>query len=228
MNVLKILRNQKLIISSAIFMLFFSCSQYEIGNRTFDYAIYNAFKKGEIEVFRLDFKKKSKELSSEELLKEINDFYGTDINVPIELIDLLSNKNKYKSQETMIDEVIKEGWLTQSEVDLSNQLVEDFDNKGFETTISDYKSEILSNNYTEEEFTKQNRFVNIMEVLHEDQPTLFEKNGLQARGPWSCLWAIVVFILAYASVLSCVTIILCGFALYGLALATNDLVDECN
>jgi hypothetical protein len=61
------LRNPKIIISAAMFMLLFSCTQYEIGNRSFDYAIYNAFKKGEIEVFRLDFKKKSQDLSSEEL-----------------------------------------------------------------------------------------------------------------------------------------------------------------
>jgi hypothetical protein len=128
----------------------------------------------------------------------------------------------------MIDEALKEGWLERSDVDLANRLVEDFDNKGFETTINNYKSEIISSNYSQEEFDKQNTFVNIMEVMHEDQPALFENSKLQAKGFWSCLWAIIVFILAYASVLACVTWVLCGFALYGLALATNDLVDECN
>ncbi|NCT10262.1 MAG: hypothetical protein GW772_09330 [Flavobacteriia bacterium] len=228
MIILKILRNPKLAVFAGIFMMLFSCSQYEIGNRTFDYAIYNAFKKGEVEIFRLDFKKKSLELSSEQLLKDVNDYYGTDLKIPIELIDLLSNKNKSKSQETIIEAALKEGWLKQSDIDLADKLFEDIGNKGFDIAIDDCKNEILSMNYTEEEFSKKNIFVNTMEILNDDQPFLFENSTFKNKDTWSCLWAIIVFILAFVSVLACVTWILCGFALYGLALATNDLVDECN
>jgi hypothetical protein len=68
----------------------------------------------------------------------------------------------------------------------------------------------------------------MLEIMHDENPNLLETNYLQKGASWSCFWAVVVFILSLASAFSCVTIILCGFALYGLALATDELVAECN
>ena len=66
MNLIKKFRNPYFAISASIFMLFFSCSQYEIRNevieRAVDFSIYDSYKNGEIKLF--EYKRSDKKLSN--------------------------------------------------------------------------------------------------------------------------------------------------------------------
>lgn len=234
MNILKKFRNPIYAIYASIFMLFFSCSQYEmrnsIVNSAFDSELYDAFKKGDIELFVNNNYQNKKIVNplenSKDLLKRINEHYGTNVQIPDSFFQLHLEGNK----DEIINTSIKKGWLTQEDVYLSNELVENINDYGFDSAINTFKNQTLALNLTKEEFSGKNTFVNMLEIMHDENPSLIEtnKNYFQKGGPWDCFVAVVLFILSLASAFACVTIILCGFALYGLAIATDELVEECN
>ena len=230
MNILKKLRNPLFAIYGSAFMLFFSCSQYEMRNKivesAFDSELYDAFKKGDVEVFLNNNNNKTiKSLeNNKNLLTKINKHYGTDIQIPDNFFQLFLDGNRNEIIET----TLKNGWLNQDDINLSNQLVENINYSGFDSAIDIFKNQTLTLNLSKEEFSKKNTFINILEIMHDENPSFFETNSFQKTASWGCFWASVVFVLSFASVISCVTWVLCGFALYGLALATDELVAECN
>lgn len=86
MNILKRLRKPLYGIYASVFMLLFSCSQYEMKNRiidsVFDTVIYDTYKRGNIKLFvkDKDINKRSLSLeNTDDLIVEINKHYDTDI-----------------------------------------------------------------------------------------------------------------------------------------------------
>jgi hypothetical protein len=226
---IKILRKPQYAVCASLFMLFFSCSQYEIRNETidsaFDSEILNAFRKGEIEMFVNTSNNSVKSLkNSKNLLAKVNNHYGTDLKIHDDFFQLYLDGDKNEITETSL----RNGWLNQKDINLANELVENINTSGFDSAIEVFKNQTLKLNLSKEEFSKKNTFVNIMQIMHEENPDFFQGYSFQQRAGWSCFWASVVFVLSFISVLSCVTIILCGFALYGLMGATDNLVAECN
>lgn len=221
MYIFKRLRNANIVFSASVFMLFFSCTQYEMSNRVFDDNIYNEFKNGNIDLFVNDNNTSERSIqNSQNLIIKINDHYGTDIKIPDEMFQAFLDEDEAA--------LIKNGWLTQTDINLSAELIENINLTGFDSAIETYKNQILSLNLTDEEFAKKNTVVNLLKITNEENPNLLKTDSFQRRGGWSCAWAVVVFLCSFASAMACVTIILCAFALYGLALATDDLVEECN
>ncbi len=217
------MRNSNLVIFSSVFMLLFSCSQYEIRNRTFDYALYNAFNEGGIKLFVDDSNSEKSLESTKNLLSKINEHYGTDLQIPDNFIQSFLDKDK----ETILEISLENGWLNQNDINLNNEFIENINSIGFDSAINLFKNKTLSLNLSEEEFSKKNAFVNIMEITHNENPNLFETNSLD-NGGWPCFWAVAWFIIALIGMFSCITWILCGFAAYALMEASDELVEQCN
>jgi hypothetical protein len=230
MNILKKIRNPIFAIYASIFMLFFSCSQYEIRNEivesAFDSELYDAFKKGDIELFVNNNSNTKKSLeNSKNLLTKINKHYGTDLKIPDNFFQLFLDRNIDKN--VILETSLKEGWLNKNDINLTNELIENINSKGYNSAIDVFKNQTLKLNLSEEEFSKKNTFINVLEIMHDENPSFFETNYLQ-KGGWGCFWAVAFFIVAVISMVSCVTWVLCGFAAYGLMEASDNLVERCN
>jgi hypothetical protein len=212
-------------------MLLFSCSQYEIRNQvvesTFNSELYDAFKEGNIELFFNNSISKEHSLkSSKEILVKINDHYGTDLHIPDNFFQLFLDKNNDK--DDMLKAFLKNGWMNQNDINLTNELIENINSKGYDSAIDVFKNKTLALNLSEEEFSKKNTLINLLEIVHDENPNLIEANYfLKEQGPWTCAWATLLFIAALAGLASCATVVLCGLAVASLAGATDYLADSC-
>jgi hypothetical protein len=229
MNILKKFRNPLFAIYASVLMLLFSCSQYEIRNKivksAFDSELYDAFKKGDVELF-VNHDNNTKKLlkNSKNLLTKINKHYGTDIKMPDNFFQLFLDRDR----DAILETSLEEGWLNQNDINLTNELIENINSKGYNSAIDVFKNQTLKLNLSEEEFSKKNTFVNILKIMHDENLSLFETNSFQKTASWGCFWAVAFFIVAIIGMLSCVTWILCGFAAYSLMEASDNLIEECN
>lgn len=128
----------------------------------------------------------------------------------------------------MFDIALGKGWMNQSDVVLTNKLIQNINLKGYDYAIDVFKNQVLNLNLSEEEFSKKNTFVNILEITRDQNPNLFNNYLQKANSNGSCFWATIIFLAALVGAFSCVTIILCGLALAALADATYHFVQECN
>jgi hypothetical protein len=149
MNILKKFRNPLFAIYASVFMLLFSCSQYEMRNSivdsAFDSELYDAFKKGDIELFvNNNYQNKTENPleNSKDLLKRINEHYGTNVQIPDSFFQLHLEGDKNE----IINTSLKNGWLTQEDINLSNEFVENINNSGFDSAINIFKNQTLALN----------------------------------------------------------------------------------
>lgn len=211
-------------------MLLFSCSQYEIRNQvvesTFNSELYDAFKKGDVKLFVNNKNQNSLE-NSKKLLVEINEFYGTDIQIPDNFFHVFLDGNINEIVETSL----KNGWLNQDDINLFNELNVNINNNGFDSAIDVFKNQTLDLNLSDKEFSKKNAFVNMLEIIHYENPSIFEINyALKSEvvnGPWTCLLAVLLFIGAIISLASCALIFTCFLVVLSLGKATDFLADSC-
>jgi len=221
MDIFKRLRNANIVFSASVFMFFFSCTQYEMSKRVFDDNIYNEFKNGNIDLFVNDSNTSERSIqNSQRLIAKVNDHYGTDIKIPDELFQAFIDEDEAA--------LIKNGWLTQTDINLSAELIKNINSAGFDSAIETYKNQILSLNLTNEEFAKKNTVVNLLKITNEENPNLLKTDYSQRMDGWSCAGAWLYFLLSFASVIACVTVILCAFALYTMFDSVDYLVEQCN
>lgn len=229
MNILKLLRNPKLIISSAIFMLFFSCSQYEIRNRSFDYALYESYKNSPVfekiinKVTSSKFQLKSKSTIElkKEVLRVVNEEVGSDLEFTDEMYELID----YNGEE-VLNIAHSKGWISTEDKILINSFNDDYNQQNFNVAIENFEKTTLSMNLSDEEFQKKNSFVNVMKLV-EAETTNSSKQLLSKSGSWDCFFAIVGWLISIVGLLACATIILCGFALAGYLIAVRNMWKQC-
>jgi hypothetical protein len=235
MNILKKLRNPIFAIYASIFMLLFSCSQYEIRNEVvesaFNSELYDAFKKGDVKLFNNNTNNKNSLENTKnflennkKILSEINEHYGTEIQIPDNFFHVFLDGNESEIIETSL----KNGWLNQDDINLFDELIRNINNNGFESAIGVFKNQTLELNLSDKEFSKKNTFVNILEIIHDENPSLFETDFQRESGPrGQCAYATILFIGAVLGIASCATWIMCAFAVIGLYAATDYMTDSC-
>ncbi|QMU64591.1 MAG: hypothetical protein GKR88_10035 [Flavobacteriaceae bacterium] len=231
MNILKFLRIPYLSIFMASLILFVSCEQYDapeqIQNK-FDYSSFNNFKSSSyfddiVKNVKSRFSK-SKESTNQIVLDEVNAQLGTNIEIPNDALQLSIEMNP-----TDILTIAKNNsWLTQEDVIITNEFIEDMESKGFDIAVENYESNILAVNLSNEEFAKKNLFINMVKSMEFKYPDLYDNNeSAQAKSWLKCAAASIALASAIAGTLSCVTIAACALAMVLVYAASNSFADNC-
>jgi len=102
---LKKLRNRKFILLCSLFMLVFSCSQYEIANnKSFDYTAFEEFQKSNLNIFNINsinsIQNKSNLELRRDILNQINQDLETNIDLSDEFLEL--HDLDYEQMETIL------------------------------------------------------------------------------------------------------------------------------
>lgn len=234
MNILKILRDPKLPFYVGLFMLFFSCSQYEIKNRAFDYAIFNTYKNNPLfdkiyEKVKADsFKLRAN--SNLELKKGVLKIVNSEVGFELNLSDEILELSDYDSEE-VLEIAHNKGWISENDKTLINTFNYDYENNGFNIAIGNFEDSVLDMNLSEEEFLQKQNFANAVklvnsEINNSEVTNLNERSSFSARS-WGCFFAIVGWLASIIGLLACATIILCTISLVGYGIAVRNLYNEC-
>ena len=233
MNILTILRKPQFAIYASLFMLFFSCSQYEIRNNAFDYAFFNEQKNNKVfdkiyeKVKAINFERRTNSNLEfkKEILEIVNSEVGTDINLSDEILEL----SDYSGNE-VLDIAQNKGWISETDKSLLISFNNDFESENFDTAIENYENSVLSMNLSEEEFVKKNNFANIIKLVNSEinnpNESTVNREMLSSRS-WGCFFAIIGWIVAIVGLFACATVILCGVALIGYGIAVRHLFLNC-
>jgi hypothetical protein len=216
MNILKSLRKSSLIVFSALLILLVSCSQYEPlrqAQRNFDYQLYEAYKSypnSQINTNVLMNNKSSISKISQELLDAVNLEYGTNIILPLDVLELT---DKTKEEIRMVS--LEKGYIDEQDIIVYDGFINNLEKYDFETSLASFENDILNLNVSDESFEKYNAFANFAKVINDSNPEIFSGTSEQARGFWACFGAVVGLIAAIAGLYSCLTIVLCWLAYAG-------------
>jgi hypothetical protein len=239
MNILTFLRKPYLAILLSVLILFSSCGQYgnEIENKqsfdntqSFNYESFNKFKSQEykININSLKSKKSTSLEKNRNILNQVNTELGTDLIFPDKALELVD----YDKDE-IFQISLKEGWMSQQDVDLTNDFISDIRSNGIDKAISNYEKTILNLSLSNEEFARQNIFLNLIKSINFTNPNLF-KMGLQDKSlqakytTWyKCGAASIALAAATASMASCVTIAACGLAIILVYEGSVAVEDNC-
>ena len=236
MNILKKFRNSKLIGFSAICFLIFSCSQYELNQeRAFDFAIYEAYKdnplsQSTIDLIKASFKKStSKSSLRNQIIEIVNLQYNANLDIDNPIWDTAD-----KSVEEMKSYYLENQILSESDIEMFEELTTDIETIGFEDALLSFEEKVIASNPDQETFDKFNSVVNTLKIVDEvkynnaSSKNNYSKSiNVAQRSPLGCLVAFVLWVGAVASLVACVTVILCGFAAAAAIAATAELVLEC-
>ncbi|WP_438989388.1 hypothetical protein [Polaribacter sp.] len=234
MNILKTLRNPKLPIYASLFMLFFSCSQYEIRNRAFDYAIFDTYKNNplfdkiyeKVKADNFKLKANSNLELKKEILKIVNSEVGSELNLSDEILKL----SDYDGEE-VLEVARNKGWISENDKTLITTFNYDYENNGFDIAIGNFENSVLNMNLAEEEFLQKQNFANAVKLVNSEvnNSEIINLNGrvsFSAKS-WGCFFAIVGWLVSIVGLIACATIILCTVALVGYAIAVRNLYNEC-
>lgn len=120
------------------------------------------------------------------------------------------------------------GWLDNSNIELARNFSKDSETVGFDMAVINYQNKVLSLNLSNEEFVKNNLFINIVKSLNYENPGLFKlKTNIQSRGGFRCALATVALAATTAGLLSCVTVVACSLALLLQVNAVYSFNDHC-
>lgn len=154
-------------------MLFISCEQHkstDLQEQKFDYFLFNEFKSLNIDLDLSNIL--SKRSASEDQFSALIDLVNSNLNTDLELPDNAINMINLDA-ETIFEQSLNNGWTTQQEVDLANNLIIEIIDLDFDTAISNYEQNILNQNLSEEDFAKQNKLVNILKSQNYYNPELY-------------------------------------------------------
>ncbi len=229
MNILKIFRKPYLALLLAGLVLFFSCEQYELNKpRSFNYALYKAFKERNIELINIDFKNSDNDKSlqfGQGLLATLNNEYGSNLAIPDHILTALFTKTDIKDIKSF---VVNEGLLSNQDVEDLRSFADKTETDNFQIAIDEFEQDIISRNLSDVEFEKFNKIASSLKITNEENSEIFDNNQFQARGPWSCLLAYLIWVAALIGfVAGCATVFLCAIALIGLASASYNVITEC-
>lgn len=223
---MKILRNQYLILIFGTFYFFFSCTQYEIRNRSFDYALAKSFSLEDIVLYNSLSEKSSVILNNEDLLNDINSHYGTNLILPESVYYAFDNIENVEELKTHL---INQKLLTQKDYDNIVKFSEDTELQNLENGLVNFEKNVLSQNLNDIQFNQYQLFANSMKITSEIEPAFFEKDSLlMSKGPWMCALAYFLFFWALIGLIGgCATIMFCIAAWFGFVAAAANVIVEC-
>jgi hypothetical protein len=235
MNILKNLRKPYFSMFLSVLILFVSCEKYNSTaseEQTFDYSLFKEFQTSNIELDlgNIQNKKTSSEYQFSALIDLVNSKLDTDLELPNNALKMIN-----QDAETIFEQSINNGWTTQEEVELANNLITEIKDLGFDNAISNYEQNILNQNLSKEDFAKQNKIVNILKSQNYNNPDLY---NLQSKGgegfankgwcDWcKCAAASVAFVVATGNMTSCLTVVACGLAIVLMYAASNSFASQC-
>lgn len=174
----------------------------------------------------------SKRSASEDQFSALIDLVNSNLNTDLELPDNAINMINLDA-ETIFEQSLNNGWTTQQEVDLANNLITEIIDFDFDTAISNYEQNILNQNLSEEDFAKQNKLVNILKSQNYYNPELYNlqsEDGVANRVlcDWCrCAAASLALLVATMNLTSCATIAACGVAVILMYAASNSFASAC-
>lgn len=220
----------------ATLFLFVSCNQYDTVEvesiNKFDYTAFNKYKNSSIfENILNEINKnvlKNKTLSvlekNKKILSIVNSEVGTNLNLPDLALELSD-----KSPGEMLNIALENNWMTNQDVNLTQEFNSDIKSIGFDKAIINYEEKVLKLNLTQEEFNSKNNFINTVKSMNYYQPDVFKSNLLnkssQIKSWWRCAIAITCLAAAVATIAGCATgagCILATVCLVGASLAVGD------
>lgn len=228
MNILNKLRKPSLSIILASLVLFVSCSQYEIRNRAFDYAVFETYKNSPVfdkiyERVKADSFKLRADSDLElkkEILNIVNSEVGTELNFSDEIFELLD----YNSEE-VLGIAHNKGWISENDKTLINTFIFDYENNGFNIAIENFEDNVLDINLSEEEFLQKQSFANIVKLINSEI-NLNDRSSFSVND-WDCFFAIIAWLICIVGLFACATIVLCTIALAGYGIAVRNLYIHC-
>ncbi len=239
MNLITISRKPYLAIFVAIAVLFASCEQYnqpiQKTQNQFDLSFFEQNKDNPIfKEINLEIKKKLiklKKQTAKEKNKKVLDIVNSKTGDLMDL-EVMSNLSQLDATQ-MLNKSLDDKMITESEFNLTNSFLNDVKDKGIDLAMSNYKEEVLQMDLTTEEFNKKNMFVNAVTFIKYKNSSLFDKvNGSkhlakQQEGILACILATIALVAATIGLSSCVTVFLCGLAVFGFGYSFNNWMNKC-
>ena len=233
MNILNYIRKPYLAMFLASLMLFVSCTQYDsivTKEQNFNYKAFDEFKSKGFQIDLSSIKNSSVSLVEKQkaILNQVNAELGTDLTFPDKAIELIN----YDAEE-IYEVSLKEGWMTQQDVDLTNEFLLNIRTDGIDIAISKYEKTILKLSLSDEKFAEKNIFLNIMKSINYENPNFFKADllnkSIQAKSEvwYKCAAAVVALTAATLSLASCVTIAACGLAIILVYAGSNSVASMC-
>lgn len=155
----------------------------------------------------------------------MNSELGTSVSYPNLALDLIDY-----DREQILNLSLREGWINQTDIDLNNAFLADLTNNNFDIALSNFENNVLELNLSNQEFEKQNLFVNIVKSFNDIDSKLFKtqtSNNYQARGGWACAGAIFALAATTAGLSSCATIVACAGAILLHLVALDSVARKC-
>ena len=218
----------------AALMLFFSCQQYDnpipIDSQNFDYSLFDEFKSANIQLVLTNINRTSIN-KFEALVDLVNLNLNTDLDFPESASNLINSDS-----EKIFEQALNNGWVSQSEVNLTKTFISEIHRDGFDKAIANYEEVILNRKLSDQEFSKQNKIVNILKSQNYANPNLFnpdlsDRNSLsddEECGWCKCAAAIVGLTAATAGLSGCATIAACALATALFYAAVNGVTTACS
>lgn len=229
MNILKTLRQPYLAVIMSVFFLFSACtSNSDLTEQGFDYEAYNTYKGSQFKV-NIPDNINNQEDSREkyiEISNIINNQLGTDLSLTILDEQYLSNAQSKNSQYNY-----ESSYLSSTDLQLISQLESDLENNDFETAISNFESNVLALEISNEEFEKYNTIANVLRIAESQEPGLFVSNsqsGVANKAADPCGDAIISYTFATLGLASCGAVpILCALAIANKIRTFKNMIEAC-
>jgi hypothetical protein len=221
---MKFFRNKYLTLIFAFFYFFISCTEQEIRNKSFDYALYDVFKSEDINIYT---NSSTNLLSDEELLIDINSHYGTNLVMPKNISYALENIDNVEDLKTYL---ISENLLTSKDIGYLSKFSEDIEINGFKEATLNFEENVLLDNVNNIEFEKYEMFVNSMKITNDIEPKIFQNDSdfLTKDPNWGCALAYVLFYFSIIGLIGgCASLIFCIAAWAGFLSAAANVMVKC-
>jgi len=166
-------------------------------------------------------------------LNIVNSKVDNKLNLPDAALELAELSSK-----EILSLSLKNKWMTLEDVTLTKSFLSDFKNNGIDLAILNFEKRVLEMNLSKEEFSKKNLFINTVMVMKYKNPNAFykdfetnknllSKSSAEDEGILGCVLASIVLVGATIALGSCVTLFLCGLALFSWGYSFNNWMNKC-
>lgn len=234
---LKFFRKPTFSLLMSTMFLIFSCSRSDIAEnqKSFDYSIYANHKDIDLKKYQTNSKKKNSSARIAEnfqtTLTTINNDFNTDLTINNLDDQLLSNQDLSGSFDYLQPVEIIQNYITTPQKNLCETMLSDIESSGFDVAMQNFEQTVISMNISDAEFQKYNQFANVLYLLHNSDPSMFQNSTSGKIGSTSkltsCQKAIIYNALATVGLVSCGTGWLCALAIASKLAAMESMIDSC-
>ena len=213
--------------------MFVSCSDTESNTEEinkFNYATFEAFKGAEYKVSIPEkIQSANDDIEKYEIINQlINDKLGSDIFINKLDKSYLTNIVYKRNVESFSNE-----YLSQTDLDLVNSLKEDIGNLSFDDAINQFENNVIALNLSDSEFNKYNAYANVLKLLKEQEPSIFNNYNQRYSAKASpCGDAILSYSLATLGLAACgatgpAAPLFCGIAIANKIRTFKNMIEAC-